>query len=466
MELSVSAKKIITNAQAFRVENDHNSLFVEHLLYGVLLMGKENSNDGRKVSEYLRREMQNPEAALTQLKADAKQDSSLFKDAAPVLGRATELAGGGEIGAMTLAQAVMESDTPTILALKGLRAVHRQPAQKKPEPEEKERELSEKELAMLLLLMAAANNSQKDELVRNTGSRGNGGNRGNGPKVRRRTKMGPFTYRGGTAAAAFQYFLFGILVPVALIVVLQHFTDFLGKTAPPFLMFVEGTVFCLWMFYLARGAALLFGILSGAFGNFLNILFDIALIAAEVRIIQTSWRMPVIPVWLRIIASAAVFLVLTVGAKLYDYLKDEGDVTKAKFTFMNLRGTPSKIFFQYVTKIAVYPFFVLAIIWIFRPTLPNWLGKTLMIMGFCYFWNVLNTMCSCLVMSCELHGGAGRGFLIFVKSFITSLFIPALVAFLYNIFMWGPMKTWVMIVLAIYLVLSTILSIVYSVVQQ
>ena len=84
MELSVSAKKIITNAQAFRVENDHNSLFVEHLLYGVLLMGKENSNDGRKVSEYLRREMQNPEAALTQLKADAKQDSSLFKDAAPV----------------------------------------------------------------------------------------------------------------------------------------------------------------------------------------------------------------------------------------------------------------------------------------------------------------------------------------------------------------------------------------------
>ena len=132
---------------------------------------------------------------------------------------------------------------------------------------------------------------------------------------------------------------------------------------------------------------------------------------------------------------------------------------------MNLRGTPSKIFFQYVTKIAVYPFFVFAIIWIFRLTLPYWIGRTLMIMGFCYFRNVLNTMCSCLVMSCELHGGAGRKFCIFCKSFITSLFIPAFVAFLYNIFAWGPMKTWVLVVLAIYTVLTTILSITYAAVQ-
>ena len=456
MELSASAKKIITSAQAFRVENDHNSLSVEHLLYGVLLLGKESSYDGKKVREFLQKEMQNPDAALTQLKADAKKDSSYFKDAAPVLGRATELAGGGEIGAMTLAQAVMESNTPTVLALKGLRAVHEQPAPKKQEPEKNGKELSSNELAMLLLLWAAVNNSQKDELVRNTG------NRGNKPKVRRRTKMGPFTYRGGTVAAAFQYFLFGILVPVAVIAVLQHFTDFLGRPAPPFLMFVEGTVFCLWMFYLARGAALLFGILSGAFGNFLNILFDIALIAAEVRIIQTSWRMPVIPVWLRIIASAVVFLVLTVGAKLYDYLKDEGDVTKAKFTFMNLRGTPSKIFFQYVTKIMVYPFVIFAIIWIFHLTLPGWLSKAFLILGFGYFWNILNTACSCLVMSSELHGGGGRKFLIFLKNFVSFLFIPALVMYLHKIFMWSPAKTWVMIVLAVYMLLMTILSIVYA----
>ena len=456
MELSASAKKIITSAQAFRVENDHNSLSVEHLLYGVLLLGKESSYDGKKVREFLQKEMQNPDAALTQLKADAKKDSSYFKDAAPVLGRATELAGGGEIGAMTLAQAVMESNTPTVLALKGLRAVHEQPAPKKQEPEKNGKELSSNELAMLLLLWAAVNNSQKDELVRNTG------NRGNKPKVRRRTKMGPFTYRGGTVAAAFQYFLFGILVPVAVIAVLQHFTDFLGRPAPPFLMFVEGTIFCLWMFYLARGVALLFGIYSGALGNFLNILFDITLIAAEVRIIKTAWRMPYVPVWLRVIACIAVFFVLIIGAALYDYLKDEGDVTKAKFTFMNLKGSPSKIFFQYVTKIMVYPFVIFAIIWIFHLTLPGWLSKAFLILGFGYFWNILNTACSCLVMSSELHGGGGRKFLIFLKNFVSFLFIPALVMYLHKIFMWSPAKTWVMIVLAIYMLLTTIMSIVYA----
>ena len=54
---------------------------------------------------------------------------------------------------------------------------------------------------------------------------------------------------------------------------------------------------------------------------------------------------------------------------------------------------------------------------------------------------------------------------IFCKSFITSLFIPAFVAFLYNIFAWGPMKTWVLVVPAVYTVLLTILSITYTAVQ-
>ena len=120
MKLSSSAKEILTNAQALRLENDHKSLCVEHLLYGVLLLGKENSSDGRKVKEYLAKEMINPEAALTQLRIDAKEDSSFFRDAAPVLGRVTEMAGEDEISAMIFAKAVLESNTPTVLALKGL----------------------------------------------------------------------------------------------------------------------------------------------------------------------------------------------------------------------------------------------------------------------------------------------------------------------------------------------------------
>ena len=486
MELSVSAKKIITNAQAFRVENNHNSLCIEHLLYGVLLLGRESSYDGRRVREFLDREMDNPDVALTQLKMEAKDLEQYFRDAAPVLGRATELSGGGEIGAMHLAQAVLESKTPTVIKLKKMRNVvdpgkkqeepvrrqpepaqrrpepaqrQPQPAQRQPEPAQNGKELSANDLALLLMLMAAASNNQKEELVHNTGNRGG---RGGGPRVKRRTKMGLFTYRGGTVAAAFQYFLFGILIPVGIVALVQHFTNFLGRPATPLLMFVTGTLFCLWVFYLARGVALLLGMASGALGNFLNIVCDVTLIVALVRVIQTSWNMPVVPAWLRVIASIAILLVLMIGTTLYEYLKDGGRVGSARFTFMNLKGSPSKIFFQYVTKIMVYPFVIFAIIWIFHLTLPGWLSKAFLILGFGYFWNILNTACSCLVMSSELHGGGGRKFLIFLKNFVSFLFIPALVMYLHKIFMWSPAKTWVMIVLAVYMLLMTILSIVYA----
>ena len=144
MELSANAKKIITNAQSFRVENNHNSLCIEHLLYGVLLLGRESSYDGRKVREFLDREMDNPDVALTQLKMEAKDLEQYFRDAAPVLGRATELSGGGEIGAMHLAQAVLESKTPTVIKLKKMRNVvdpgkrQPEPAQRQPQPAQRQ----------------------------------------------------------------------------------------------------------------------------------------------------------------------------------------------------------------------------------------------------------------------------------------------------------------------------------------
>ena len=61
-----------------------------------------------------------------------------------------------------------------------------------------------------------------------------------------------------------------------------------------------------------------------------------------------------------------------------------------------------------------------------------------------------------------LRGGGGKKFLIFLKNFVTFMFIPAFVMYLHKIFMWSPAKTWVMIVLAIYILLTTILSIVYA----
>ena len=467
MELSKSAKEILTQAQMFRIDNNADELCVEHLLYGILVLAKENSADGRQVKEIVSKEMMNPEAAMIQLKKDSKIDSGSFKAAGPVLGRATELAHGSEIGCKELTKAVFESNTPTILALKGLVGFRGEPAQKpnpapavKPaeKPAEK-KELNTHEKALLLAVLAAALNSQKDELVNNTGSRRN---RVRKPNVRRRTKMGPFTYRGGTVAAAFQYFLFGILVPLALAFLLQKFTGFFSKPHGPFVNFIAGTLGALWVFYLARGVALLLGLISSAFGNFLDIILDIGLIAAIVRIIQISWHMPVIPTWLRAIACICVFLVIFFGAALFEYLRDEGKVQNAKITFMNLRGTPSKIFFQYTVKCMMVPFLIFAVIWIFRLTPPNWLMKTFAILGFGYVWNLLNTACTCCVMSAESRRSGARKFLRFIQGFVSYLVIPALVYFLHRLFHWWPMKTWVLIVLGVYLVLTLILAIAYA----
>ena len=486
MKLSSSAKEILTNAQALRLENDHKSLCVEHLLYGVLLLGKENSSDGRKVKEYLAKEMINPEAALTQLRIDAKEDSSFFRDAAPVLGRVTEMAGEDEISAMIFAKAVLESNTPTVLALKGLVAVHGQPG-KELVPEKPAKPGNNNgnnngnnsignnnngnnnngnnahDLAMLLLLFALLNNSRKEELVRNSGNRFH---RGNAPKVRRRTKMGLFTYRGGTVAAAIQYFLFGILVPVVIIAVLQRFTGVLNMPAAPLRMFLVGTFGVMWMFYLARGIAILFGIASSAFGNFLNILSDIGMIAAMVRVIQFSWHMPTVPVWLRAVASVSILLVMMFGSALFEYLRDEGDVRKVKITFMNVKGTPGKIFFQYVVKIMVVPVLIYAVIWTFSLTPPAWLVKTFLVLGFGYFWNIINAAFSCISLGSEKKGSAAKRFFLFLKTIVSYLFLPALVIYLHRLFMWSPVKTWVIVVMVIYMVLTMILSITYAAVKD
>lgn len=479
MELSTSAREIITQAQMFKMENNADELCAEHLLYGLLVLAKENSSDGRKVKEYVSRQMMNPEAAMKQLKIDAKEDSGYFNAAAPVLGRATELADGGEIGCMELARAVFESNTPTILALKGLVAFHEPPEHKptptparvepspnptpspspvKVEPASKpdgSRKLNTGERALLLALLAAAVESQKDDLTGNSGKRANKGR----PNVRRRTKMGPFTYRGGTVAAVFQYFLFGILVPLAVAFAVQRFTGFFSKPHAPFVTFIVGTLGALWLFYLARGVALVLGIASSALGNFLNIVFDVGLIYALVKIIQNAWGMPEVPTWLRLISCIAVLLVSLVGGGLFEYLKYDGDVYNARVYFMNLEGSPGKIFFQYAVRLVRVPFVIFAVIWIFRLTPPDWLMKVFWIGGFGYAWTLLNVAFTSISMCFDRTGGAVRKFFWFLKEIVSYLAVPATVVFLHWLFRWGSLKIWVIVILAAYTVLALLLSI-------
>jgi len=529
MELSNSAREIVVQAQMLMLSTGGSGLCVEHLFYGVLLLADyldppmdkpEFREDGKKVRAWLEEGgMQSVAAARKQLKTDAEDGGSNFEDASAVLGRAAEIADGGEISAMDLARAVMETSTPTILALRGLRnpalaAADAKYGGKLPvlepdmvrdpsHPDEEtgrdaggradagpaasggragaaggagnggqngEREgLTPSQLGALLAFMALAQSQQTDGLRQNMNQgAGQGGPAGGkkSPKVVRRTKMGPFTYRGGTVAAAIQYFLFGIIVPfvglIALNFVIAKVTGGRSESATGLPMYLIYLYISLWLFYLARGVALLFGIYSSALGNFLDILCDFGLIALNVRAVKLAWAMPAAPVWLRVVSCIIAFLVLNGGIVLFDHLRDEGDITKTRINMQNKTGTAGKIYFQSLAETCRLPLLVFAVLWITRWTPPAIVVHILWILGFFWVWvNVFNAW-FCLCVRCQKGHHRGLGLWQFLHAAHVWFTITNFVLFLHWHFHWFPMKRWVMIVLGIYSVLALLFSIVYS----
>ena len=591
MELSNSAKEIVVQAQMLMLSTGGSGLCVEHLFYGILLLADyldppmnkpEFREDGEKVRAWLEEGgMRSVAAARKQLGEDAQAGGSMFRDAAAVLGRAAEIAEGGEIGALELARAVKESSTPTILALHGLidpdlagadaryhskpekgkkagsakkkspkkadeqvvlkpemvrdpAPVKRaeEPAEKKPSAGEGDSGQPEKagagaagsggpagkagagaagsggpagngrgpgenngpgnggqagdkeglttsQLGALLALFALAQSQQTDELRQNVHpgagrSPGQGGPIQGGqpiggqktPKVKKRTKMGLFTYRGGTVAAAIQYFLFGLIVPFVILVgvaaVVNKVTGGAADRATGFPMFLIYLYISVWIFYLLRGVALLFGIASSAFGNFLDILCDFFLIRMVIISIQSAWYMPTIPVWLRVIASAAAYLVLNVGIVLFDHLRDEGDYTKTRLNFQNKEGTVGKIYFQSLAESCRLPLLIFFIIWIPHLKVPALVVHILWILGFFWVWNNVFNAYFMLCVRCDKGHHRGLAFFQFLHAAHLFMTITEFVVFLHWHFQWFPMKRWVMIVLGIYSLLAFFCSFMYS----
>ena len=90
--------------------------------------------------------------------------------------------------------------------------------------------------------------------------------------------------------------------------------------------------------------------------------------------------------------------------------------------------------------------------------------KAFWILGFIFAWSFPNTILSCLALGAEArwYRGGGEGFIKFLRSFYTFLFIPVLVLFLHWLFKWDPVQLWVWIVLGVYTLLTFIGSIIYA----
>lgn len=487
MELSKGAQEVIKQAQKLRLDTDGDKLCVEHIFYGLLLMAcyldeplndPEYLGEAKKLRSFLEQNMRSIASATHQLKEGAKENTSKFVDASPMLGRASELAVTGKIGVMELAYAAWETATPTIHALRWARVdalikederYQEKPKDRPAAPRQDDVVRAEKQasggvtpsqMMAFLALLAAANEQQKTGLRQNAGRRNK--------NIRRRTKLGLFTYRGGTVAAAVQYFLFGLLIPFVVLAGLELLTGTVSEPATPLVAFLINVYIILWGFYLFRGAALLLGLISNAFGAFLEILSALALITALTLAVRNAWDLPAVPTWLRIVSCASALVVLLFGTALYEHLRSEGDVTKTKIDFGNIEGTPGKIFFKTLTKELILPLLIFAVIWITRREQPLWAVRCYWIAGFLWLWNVIHNMYTCLELRNQAshHRHKGKRLVRFLQAAHIYLLIVELILLLHWLFAWFPMKVWVIILLSVYTAFMLLFSLIYAIRQS
>ena len=474
-----------------RLESGKDKLCVEHIFYGLLLAAcyKEepfNKTEYRAEAEKLRSYMNSKVASIAsarfQLNEDALNDNSRFRDGSDILAKASVAAGSNDLDAVTLAKTVLEAPTPVIERLMKIRHTGfvkedgKYPAEKPVEKpvinkaaesdsndksdDEAVQGTSTAKALLALALLAAALDNQNETLHQNSGKvKANN-------KRKRRTKMGLFTYRGGTVAAAIQYFLFGIFVPFAALAVLELLTGFATNTTSSFCNFAFGIYMSLWVFYLLRGVTLLLGLKSNAFGLFMNLMTDFLLIYLLGSSVQEAWFAAAgYPLWLKIVMTLAAIIVIAVGYALYDMLKSEGNALKTKIFLNNEEGTPAKIFFKTLTKELVWPVIYFALIWMVRGDFSNVSAKEIHwaeLIGFLWVWIQFQTLYTCI----HLHNSksiwkSGKGAKFFISAHI--LMLPAeLVLCLHLIFGWSPIRVWVIVLLSIYSALMLLAALVYA----
>ena len=487
MKLTRAAEACITQAHLQRINAGiHENLCVEHVFFGLLTLARyldpplnkpEYQTEAKVLRELLSLHVRSIECASNRLKENTKNLNTGYSDAANVIGRATEIAenAGSDLTPEILAKAVLENTTPAIreaceaidlnCAIKDAQYQQQAPESNKPSHPNKTNKTSEQkhkgdrgpttsQFDAFFALLASMEDEQHDTLIQ-------GVKKQKGQKVRRRTKIGLFTYRGGTAAAFIQYFLLGLLIPFIALLALEYFTGVVSTAPTPLIGFFINASITLWVFYIIKGINKLLGLISKAFGHFLDIVADCLLLLGLAEGARLAYALTGIPMWIRVVVSICSLLILLIGAVLYQHLTDQGDTTRTKIMFQSVEGTPDMIFFRFLTKELIFPLLLACVFWTFRINAPLWMEKTLWICVFLWGWNILFNMWGCAALRYKASSRKRRGQVPvrFIGSLHIMLLLPGLIVFLHWLFSWFPMKTWVVVLLSIYGVFFLIVSI-------
>ena len=277
---------------------------------------------------------------------------------------------------------------------------------------------------------------------------------------KRRTKLGLFTYRGGKASAAIQYFLFGLIVPFVLLCLLEAATGILTGDRIGSVLILFAFVI-LWGYYLLRGVNRLIGFASEPAAHFLNAAQDAGTVLLLENVISLLAFAGSAPLWLRAAGSVGALAALIIGIKRFDGISDKGGRIKAVLFMSEKRGTFSRLILQYALKIFLLAMVVYALVHTFALVLPLWLVKTLWILGFFTAWIFFFNFYDCLGMRAELEEYKYTAHIGLIKYFEAAhiLMTPAeLVILLCLLFGWFPLKLWLTVVLSVWSVLAIIAS--------
>ena len=123
MEISKSAQEVLTQAQMLKLNTRSDTVYVEFLLYGLVLMSRyldepmnksEYLAEAKKVRKLLEKKINSIAMAENTLRETAGRDTSGFHNDPTVLSKAVEIAGSNPISALDLAKAVLEKSDSTI----------------------------------------------------------------------------------------------------------------------------------------------------------------------------------------------------------------------------------------------------------------------------------------------------------------------------------------------------------------
>lgn len=484
MELNSSTQELLTRAQMLRLSHNSGSLTQEHILLSALCAADEgylDPEDAPELNAVLSALLTDASAARAELQNRLNGGNVPESDGMAAISAAGDRAERRNDGVITpalLCEALFESPSPLIRSLMRI-----DPAATVAEPEDDEDDEeqlpfagtpdsdSESDdwedswnsvssddddaeddsgvtdsvvqdfLSALAHAMESANAEQKPN------------------NLKKKTKLGWFTFRGGVFAAAVQYFLLCAALLFGIPILLE--AAFGWVSAPPshFAAFLVDAVISICFYAILNGASLLLGQISNAFGNFLQTLSHMTLAYMLSASVPEAWALPVWPVWLRAVLSVALILILRLHITLYEFLSDQSDPFTTKILFKDTTGSAGKIFFLSLSKAAKWPMIVLLCFWTLGKTPAPWLQKVFWIVGFLLAYGVLTDMWVCLAKKKEAsRSSRGEGLLRFFLFFHALMSVPFLILFLHWLFVWTPVRLVVKIIVGMWTVASLVMA--------